>query len=235
MNDPIKIFPDIEILRLISITSYDLDELPYLTVQNSINESIKTFIAKYSIKIKADNMCYIYLLAKGEKSNFSTQELLKQNEMDIDKDLAGFTEYFRKSNEYSINKISLTATPKEANKPNKNISIRNPRVINEVLNLLSIYYGSTKLTPELIKKNRQLNQPSFSRKVFAQKIEYYLSKFPGISKNERLLSIGFIFQLSGIDPHLSEKEYNNKKETGFSSYKSYPDYVKTTMRGKYFQ
>jgi hypothetical protein len=80
-----------------------------------------------------------------------------------------------------------------------------------------------------------INDKHFSCEALAKSLNKYLTDNTTLSLNMSYFVIGFLFQFTGIETELSIERFNQTKEKYIAPYKSYPDFVTTNIRSKYFK
>lgn len=215
-------------------------------------EEIEKLIQQTPINDKIDNICYILFLLKKEKHNIDIKNSSKDHKNIFNNDRLEVSK-FLKLLEYEndkrliINRVRFDIGKVTRYNPDKkkyeylkesSFCIQSTEVIQEILKIVLSKYKPSNLKgeKERFKKQTFINKPSQLRKDLAYRLFTYLTKCTNLGENKKYYVIGFLFQLSELETKLSENDYSEIINNSYSiPYKSYPDFVTTNIRNKYFK
>jgi hypothetical protein len=249
MIEKYTIYPEYDKIK--GLSPLWINECESIDILKTDYDQIVKFIQETRITDKVDNICYIFLLLLEEKISFDLNNELTNYDAILEEDLIQVSKYLQIRDRYQdcvISKINFDIRNKQKNIPIKNKNtylkeenfyIQNPRIIAEVLKtVLSIYKiksSSKKNVKDIIKNLKSINKQTILRKKLAHNLYIYL-QHSGLGENNKYYAIGFLFQLSGLENRLSEIDYSyTVNHTHKSSYKSYPDFITSHIRNKYFK
>jgi len=242
MQENINIKPEYENLK--NISPFWDNENETLTFGKSDYDVLQKFITDYTIDIKIDNLCYIICLLEQEKHKIDIREQLKDHRKKIQNDRLEVSEFLKKwgsNQELIINSIKFDKdTGNFIFRKDGFFTIEHPEIIEQVIKIIwkTYKYKSSLKTDfkERLKIHKRINDKHFRCETLAKSLNKYFTDNTTLNLNKRYFVIGFLFQFTGIETELSMERFNQTKEVSYKApYKSYPDFVTTNIRSKYFK
>ncbi len=239
MQKTIKISPEFEKLR--GISPFWDNEQSEVEILKTDYDNIVSLINDYKVNDKIENLCYILILLKQEKDHLNSKDDHKEHTQSRFNDRLEVSKYIQmldKEPDLYIKSIKFDLEKKyvepKDNPKRSNFKIENSNIINAIWQFLEkqyVYRSSSKENyKEMLKKQRDINKPTFRKRELAQSLFRYLSKQTFIGENKKYFTIGYLFNLSGLVLDLSESSFN---ETW--GYKSYQDFLNKKVRNNYFK
>lgn len=184
---------------------------------------VKGTLKDFQIDKEIDNICFILEYAKEKARHIKTDHELKEHKGTRKQDkeqFAAFLKQWQQNNSISIDEVNF--------KHNEgNFKIKNPAVINEILQIINYHYKNDSAFDEgyktQLKHQTIANNPPALNKSFAKTIDKYLEEVTGMKTNNRYHIIGLVFIKAKL---VSWPE--NKPE--YSTYESDKQYIVKNVR-----